>query len=183
MTKEERIQRSNSILEEFNNTELTCDRMKPNRVGDWFLDGPPMNLIRAPENVYFMGKAPGELETQYHAIEECRKRGGKVLTTGLGIGMFVDYVLLNDNVESITVIEKYQEVIDLVAPYLKDRWGDRLIIIKADALEYVPDQRYTVIWHDIWANQFAAENTADCRKIKEVYAPYCDWQGFWQTHG
>ena len=41
---------------------------------------------------------------------------GDVLIAGLGIGMILHPILKRPEVKSVTVIEKYQDVIDLVAP-------------------------------------------------------------------
>lgn len=43
---------------------------------------------------------------------------GKVLTTGLGLGLILQAMKNNRNIESITVVERSKEVVRLVEPYL-----------------------------------------------------------------
>lgn len=121
-----------------------------------------------------------ERETQQVAIDEAKRRGGRVLTTGLGLGMFADLVLESPAVESVTIIEKNLEVVNLTWLTLKAKHGPRVILILADALEWMPTSRYTVVWHDFWAEAFSHDSKR-CREILTPrYEPWCDWQGFWE---
>lgn len=74
---------------------------------------------------------------------------GDVLIAGLGIGLILKAILEKPEVESITVIEKYQDVIDLVSPYFQN---PKLTIINADILEWVPEKnkKWDTIYFDIW---------------------------------
>lgn len=76
---------------------------------------------------------------------------GDVLIAGLGIGLIIAPLLKKESVTSITVIEKYQDVIDLVAPHLK---SDKLTIVCADILEWKPEkgQKFDTIYFDVWAD-------------------------------
>ena len=56
---------------------------------------------------------------------------GRVLVAGLGIGLILEAILDKPEVETVTVIEKYQDVVDLVAPSLLDRFADKLTVITA----------------------------------------------------
>lgn len=53
-----------------------------------------------------------------------------------------------DNVNSITVVEFRQEVIDLVAHQLP--LNEKVRIIRGGVFEYVPEQKYHTIYLDIW---------------------------------
>lgn len=67
---------------------------------------------------------------------------GDVLIAGLGLGLVIDKI--KHKVDSITIIENSQDVIDLMpVPYK---------IIKADINTYVPDRIYDCIWIDVWEN-------------------------------
>lgn len=71
---------------------------------------------------------------------------GDVLLAGLGIGMVLEPLVNNRNVTSITIIEKYQEVIDLVSPHIV---SSKLIrIINDDIYTWSPDKNYDVAWFD-----------------------------------
>ena len=105
--------------------------------------------------------------------------GGNVLINGLGVGMVIAKLLPFDKVTKITVIEKEQDVIDLVAPtFLKD---PRVEIIHADALEYQPPKRimYSAVWHDIWPT-IDSDNIPDMCKLHRRYGKKCQWQGSWE---
>lgn len=75
---------------------------------------------------------------------------GDVLIGGLGIGMVIMAIQDMEEVTSITVVEKYQEVIDLVGNQLP--FLDKVQIIKEDVLHWMPeaDKRYDCIYLDIW---------------------------------
>lgn len=80
----------------------------------------------------------------------CLSAHGAVLIGGLGIGMIVLAIQDKDCVESITIIEKYQDVIDLVAPQLPT--NKKVQIICADVFDWKPPKgtRYDCIYMDIW---------------------------------
>ena len=77
---------------------------------------------------------------------------GDVMIAGLGIGLILHNLeekVKSGEVTSITVYEKYQDVIDLVAPYYKHL---PLTIKCEDILEYKPpkNETYDTIYFDIW---------------------------------
>jgi len=113
-------------------------------------------------------------------IREAKNRGGDVLINGLGLGIVVNAILKNDNVNSVTVIEISQDVIDLVGSHWMEKYGDRLNIIKADALEYKSPKgmKYSVVWHDIWDN-ICADNLEEMKKLHRKYGRKSEWQGSW----
>lgn len=81
-----------------------------------------------------------------------QRANGKVLIAGLGIGLIIKNILpqLEDGtITEITVIEKYQSVIDLVAPYYKH---DKIKFICADIFDWLPGkgEKYDTIYFDIW---------------------------------
>lgn len=82
--------------------------------------------------------------------EFCVSAHGDVLIGGLGIGMVLLAVQDEDRVRSITVIEKYQDVIDLVAPQLP--LNDKVQIICADVFDWKPPKgtQYDCVYMDIW---------------------------------
>lgn len=77
------------------------------------------------------------------------RANGNVLIAGLGLGMVLTSILDKEEVKSVTVIEKYQDVIDLISPNYK---SDKLSIICADIFEWKPVKgtKYDVIYFDIW---------------------------------
>lgn len=77
---------------------------------------------------------------------------GDVLICGLGVGMVVLPLLADDSIKSITVLEKYEDVIDCVLPQLKPYdTSDKLKVIHCDCFEFTTDNKFDTIFIDIWA--------------------------------
>lgn len=100
---------------------------------------------------------------------------GDVLICGLGLGMCILPLLENDNIRSITVIEKYEDVIDLVLPYIKPfDTHNKLTVICADCFDWEPSPKtkYDTIFIDIWPyiNQDVYEE--EMKPLKQKYFKY-----------
>lgn len=97
---------------------------------------------------------------------------GDVLIGGLGIGMIILAIQDKPEVKSITVIEKYPEVIDMVASQLD--FNDKVKIICADVFEWKPEKgdKYDVSYMDIWSwiNQDIYEK--EMKPLKRRYARF-----------
>lgn len=85
-------------------------------------------------------------------LEFILRAHGRVLKTGLGLGCVVRGLLANPRVTHVTVIEKEQDVLNLVAPFMPN---DRVTIIKANALHWCKcsKQTFDCAWHDIWEDE------------------------------
>jgi spermidine synthase len=105
---------------------------------------------------------------------------GHVLFNGLGLGMVLQACMEKEKVEKATVIELSQDVIDLVAPHYKAMYGDRVDIIKADAMAWSPPKgtRYGMVWHDIWT-YICGDNYEQMKTLHRRYGSRSDWQGSW----
>jgi len=106
------------------------------------------------------------------------KQGGHILINGLGLGVALKAILESPDVVSVTVIEKSEDVIALVAEhYLND---NRVAVIHADAFSFVPPKgkRYSAVWHDIWDN-ICSDNLPEMTKLHRKYGRRTDWQGSW----
>ena len=125
-----------------------------------------------------MSNTPDEIRDHSEFIYEAK---GDVLINGLGLGVVLEMILPEPEITSITVIEKDEEVISLVAPSFENE--EKLTIIHADALEYTPPKgkRYNAVWHDIWTN-ITSDNLEDMKKLHRKYGKRCDWQGSWCRH-
>ncbi len=88
-----------------------------------------------------------DMEKRTNDFFVCRAHGD-VLIGGLGIGMIILPIQDNPKVNSITVIEKSQEVIDLVSPQLP--LNNKVKITHDDVFTYKPDRKYDCIYMDIW---------------------------------
>jgi spermidine synthase len=129
-------------------------------------------------NTIWMVGGTREESMHAHAVAEAHKRGGVVLTTGLGLGMFPDMCLESPTVERVDIVERCADVIALAWPTLQDKHGDRVCLIVDDATQYTPSQRYSVIWHDYYQNEDVEAAKA---AVESRYAEWCDWQGFWRV--
>ncbi len=97
-----------------------------------------------------MTDTPMEQRTNYELI---RRAKGEVLIAGLGVGMVLEPLLANPKVTSILVIEKFKDVIDLVAPAFKEAMDEeRLHIINEDIFKFRPQDEWAwdTIYFDIW---------------------------------
>jgi len=92
-----------------------------------------------------MSNTPMEKRTNREFVVNAH---GNVLIGGLGIGLILLAVQDKEEVDHITVVEKHQEVIDLVADQLL--LNDKVEIVNADVFDYVPKMKYNTIYMDIW---------------------------------
>lgn len=79
---------------------------------------------------------------------------GKVLTSGLGLGVFPTLLLkLNKNVSSITVVEVESDVIKLISPFVDEAVGEgRVNYVCGNIFSYAESSRdrFDYIYLDIW---------------------------------
>ena len=97
-----------------------------------------------------------------------RPAHGKILINGLGLGVLLKALLEKPEVTEITVIEKSEDVIKLVAPtYTSDA---RVKIINADAFSYKPEkkEKWDYVWHDIW-NYICVDNLKEMATLHRKY--------------
>lgn len=105
--------------------------------------------------VEWMTVTPNEIETMREPIANSH---GRVLTLGLGLGYFAFHASQKPNVESVTVVERDREVIDLFKGELLPQFPHRekIRIVEADALDYLNrdslrtqfDSIFADLWHD-----------------------------------
>jgi len=82
---------------------------------------------------------------------------GRVLIAGLGLGMVLLPVAAKPEVESITVIERSQDVIDLVTPHIRRALGDnssKLGVLQGDIFKWKPkpNSKWDTVYFDIWTD-------------------------------
>ena len=104
--------------------------------------------------------------------EFCNCANGDVLIGGLGIGMIIMAIQDNPAVNSITVLEKNQEVIDLVASQLE--FNDKVNIIHADVFSWKParGQKFDCIYMDVWEYINEDIYREEMLSLKRKYAHY-----------
>lgn len=139
-----------------------------------------------PQGVYTHLRFGGELwmsDTRAERLDHIDfliRARGHVLIHGLGIGLCVDPLLSKAEVETLTIIELNPSVIELVAPHYQSKWGDRLLVLQGDALNYPLEKgtRFDCVWHDIWPS-ICADNLEAMKRLHRRFGRRCDWQGSW----
>ena len=104
-----------------------------------------MLLIDLAPDRMFVVMSDSDKEKRF-CTEVVEKAHGDVLLLGFGLGFILIPIMNKPEVTSVTVIEINQEVLDLVASQLV--LNDKVSIHLADAMTYVPDKQYDVIWFD-----------------------------------
>jgi spermidine synthase len=113
----------------------------------------------------------------------CNKARGKVMIAGLGLGMILTAILKKPEVESVLVVEKYQDVIDLVSPHFN---SPKLSIICADILDWKPAKgmKFDAIYFDVWPD-ICTDNLKQINLLHHRFKyflnrenPSC-WMGSW----
>lgn len=125
-------------------------------------------------NTVVMSNTEMELRTNRAIISAAH---GRILINGLGLGVVLTAILEKPQVEHVTVVEKSDDVIKLVAPSFAK---DRVTIIHGDAFDHAPmkGERFGAVWHDIW-DSICGDNLAQMRQLKQKYCRRTDWQGCW----
>jgi hypothetical protein len=101
-------------------------------------------LLVDMERLYVvMSDSVYEQELNREIIEKAR---GDVLSLGYGLGFIVQLLQVNPAVTSVTILEKEQEVLDLVGSQLT--LAPHVRVVLADALEWTPDKMFDVIYDD-----------------------------------
>lgn len=154
------------------------------------INGNPERGIAPGEYTKLVDRLNGEIvmsDTPAEAMDNMwlyNRAEGRVLINGLGLGFVLNGILNKrgiDNepaVEHVTVVEKYGEIISMVAPHVVDQ--DRVEIIEADALVWRPEKgaRFDVVWHDIW-NHISEDNRDDITKLHRSYGQRASHQNSW----
>jgi hypothetical protein len=104
---------------------------------------------------------------------------GDVLIGGLGIGFVNQKLMDNPNVNTITIVEKNQEVIDLV-------WDScpkdgTMTLIHDDIETWNPTQTFDCAWFDTWTTGHPNMTKEEYDEfIIGKYTPHCNWIGVWE---
>lgn len=95
----------------------------------------------------WMTDSPQEQELHKDVVKKCK---GNVLIGGLGLGYIAKMLSKKTSVEFVTVIEKEQDVIDLVWEHLGIENG---VVIKMDLFDYLKKtkEKFDCAYYDIWA--------------------------------
>lgn len=124
-----------------------------------------------------------DTQMEYHTNSEfIQSAHGHVLIAGLGIGLVTMAIQDNIRVKSIVIVEKEQEIIDLVFPHLPIR--KECSIVCGDIFNYIPTRKFNAIYFDIWND--VNYDIQDIEILGERLAEYLDasdlncYMGFWR---
>lgn len=129
----------------------------------------------------WMTVTPHEIRTTMPAVKESF---GNVLTYGLGLGYFAYMAHLKDEVDSVTVVEKDDRVIELFTKYILPQFPnkEKIKVICADAFEYAKNEVsksfYDFIFADTWHDPSDGIEMYEKFKEAEKYSPdskYAYW--------
>lgn len=100
-----------------------------------------------------------------------RSANGHVLIAGLGLGFIIVALVNNPQVESITVVELNQDVIDLVAPQVEHK---KLTVVHGDIEQYrdnLKGRKFDAIYFDIWPD-ICTDNIPQMNRLHRMYRPF-----------
>lgn len=119
-------------------------------------------------------------------FEFCHCANGRVLIAGLGIGLILHNITHRINegiITSVVIVEKSQDVIDLIKPYFDDI-STKVEFVCCDIFEYKPDGKFDTIYFDIWPD-ICEDNLDQIKKLHNKFKyklnrhnPNC-WMNSW----
>ena len=158
---------------------VICDDMM---LRDGFCEVAPLGFFK--EDFFFpavledgnewMTLTPVDLDTSDYAIERAH---GKVVTFGLGLGYYTFMVSEKSDVESITVVEKSRDVIELFKTYILPQFThpEKVRIVNDDAFLYaehtMPDENFDVAFVDTWRDASDGAPMYERMKVLEHLSP------------
>lgn len=135
----------------YDDPELFSDGKILPRIGFFDVEYPfPAVLENGRE---WMTLMPNETNTTKPALEAAV---GKVLTFGLGLGYFTYMAAIKPSVESVTVVERSRDVIELFNKHILPQFPDpeKIKIIESDAFDFAKNRMksgaYNSVFVDIW---------------------------------
>ncbi len=128
------------------------------------------------KGVEWMTLLPNEINSQKKYVE---KAHGKVLTYGLGLGYYAFHTAIKQNVESVTVVDLSENVIevfcDRILPKFPEYAKKKIKIVHADAFKFAENLKegdFDYIYADIWH---------DCGDGRDLYLKFKDLEKFCPT--
>lgn len=153
---------------------VICDDMM---LEDDFREVPPLGFFKEDfafpavleDGNEWMTLTPVDLDTCEEAIARAH---GRVVTFGLGLGYYAYMVSEKSDVESITVVEKSRDVIDLFERYIFPQFThpEKVRIVNDDAFLYaehtMPKEKFDVAFVDTWRD--ASDGTPMYEKMRAL---------------
>ena len=122
---------------------------------------------------------PNEIETMEEAVNEAK---GRVLTYGLGLGYYAYMASQKQQVSSLTIVERDENVINLFEKYILPQFEnkDKISIINEDAFKYAKNQmnkdNYDFVFVDIWHDPYdGVDMYLKMKKLESENIKYMYW--------
>lgn len=133
-------------------------------------------VLKEGEKVW-MSPAVSEIESMNDGIE---KGHGKCMTMGLGIGVLPYLWLLKTQVESVTIVEFNQDVINLFEQYIKPQFktDKKLEIIHGNAFDYYNKDflsQFDYVYIDFWESTEDGLESYIKLMEKKIDLPHIDY--------
>lgn len=162
------FEKMNRILEERETERFKLEKFKIERVS--FRDFIPCGeYVRLMDKTKFDGCVMSDTPMEHRTnMEIIRKANGDVLIGGLGIGMILLPLIEKEEVKSITIIEKYKDIIEMIQPQLELK--NKVKIIHGDILEnsFPRGTKFDTIYFDIW-NYINSDVYEEMKALKKNY--------------
>jgi hypothetical protein len=139
----------------------------------WLIADMPLLMRRNRDNrelwETWMALTPHEIESQEPG---CFCAQGHTVIMGLGMGWVAMNAALNPKVERVTVVELDQEVIELIGSsnvmgQLPPEIGAKIVIVRANAVEWQPAEPVDFLYADIWRPIADVNALADTQRMQE----------------
>ncbi|OGU16432.1 MAG: hypothetical protein A2076_03370 [Geobacteraceae bacterium GWC2_53_11] len=139
----------------------------------WLISGMPLLMRHAPGNPEqwetWMSLTPHEIESQEPG---CLCAHGHTVIMGLGMGWVALNAALNPAVRKVTVVELDEEVIKLISAsgvtgQLPPEIADKIVIVRANAMEWQPDEPVDFLYADIWRPIADTNALADTQRMQQ----------------
>lgn len=126
-----------------------------------------------------MSDTPAEISDFIYQVKEFH---GDVLIAGLGLGLVTEAIARNKKVKSICVVEKSQDVIDLVWRHLVSKTPvgkmDNYGVVCQDIFDFKPAMNYDFAWFDIW-DYIVRDNIPEFTRLKRKFVKKITNKLFW----
>ena len=164
------------VLQETSKGVASVTKFKAEGIQAMIQGIPVGEYIRLTVNgTLMMSNTPMEKRTSSNFVMNAQ---GDVLICGLGIGLVIMPLLENSEVKSITVVEKYQDVIDCVLPQIKPYdTENKLNVICQDCFEFTTKDKFDTIFLDIWPFVNSDIYKEEMLPLKRKYRKFLSEQG------
>jgi len=110
-------------------------------------------------------------EHEYQEHEPIKHMYGHLVLGGLGIGLAIELAKQNPAITKITVIEKNEDVIELINTDVK--------VVHADVYDWVPNEPVDCVWLDIWVDRAGGTRSYLTKRYEEWAGVVLCWPSKW----